>query len=408
LCCAKLNPNPINKGVFNMSKIDFSALSSAPRLLLEADLKPLQGDRFQPTGFADLGAARYRLADRTEMLLVESPQSVANCLEKAVFDDAKGDLIDELKGLPYVKITINSKEGALGTTSTLQEAHRLNSGYLWGIEPSDAMAAFRAKLREEFGMPTEGKKPKAAKGKKGATTSAADTADASVATGEEGDSVAGALDLTKIIKAIFKYDTNTVLHGAFLEKVAGRIRFARAISGFIEARNVNVAANGGVKNDHVDPKGEAKFGFGNVPFTRTEFTAERITAYLNLDLALLRGYRLGDDATDLLIALALLKVRRFLETGLRLRTACDLDVVGEVRVRPSGFTLPTTAELLAAMPDYIAACKGMFADPAITEVSGRYEKKAKADKAAAKATETTDAQDEGGDDQGAPDDSSED
>jgi CRISPR-associated protein Csb1 len=405
-----------------MSKIDFSALSSAPRLLLEADLKPLQGDRFQPTGFADLGAARYRLADpnRTEMLLVESPQSVANCLEKAVFDDAKGDLIDELQGLPYIKITINSKEGALGTTSTLQEAHRLNSGYLWGIEPSDAMAAFRARLREEFGMPTEGKKPKVSKGKKGATTNPADSGDASAASGTEGDSVAGMMDLPKIIKAIFKYDTNTVLHGAFLEKVAGRIRFARAISGFIEARNVSVATNGGVKNDHIDPSGnEYKYtdingksrdgGLGNVPFPRTEFTAERITAYFNLDLALLRGYRLGNDATDLLTALALLKVRRFLETGLRLRTACDLDVVGEIRVRPSGFTLPTTAELLAAMPDYIAACKGMFADPAITEVSGQYEKKAKTDKPAAKTTETTDAQvDTDDDNPSASDDSSED
>ena len=50
---------------------------------------------------------------------------------------------------------------------------------------------------------------------------------------------------------------------------------------------------------------DAKEGFGNVPFHRTEFTAEKITAYFNLDLSLLRGYGLGEDATDLLIALAL-------------------------------------------------------------------------------------------------------
>jgi CRISPR-associated protein Csb1 len=113
-----------------------------------------------------------------------------------------------------------------------------------------------------------------------------------------------------------------------------------------------------------------------VPFHRTEFVAEKITAYFNLDVALLRGYGLGDAATDLLIALSLLKVRRFLDGGLRLRTACDLDVVGDIRVtRLAGFTLPTTNELLAAMPDYIAACKTMFADPAVTEVTGTYEKK---------------------------------
>ena len=42
--------------------IDFSALANEPRLLLEVPLKPLQGSRFQPTGFPDLGAATYRHA----------------------------------------------------------------------------------------------------------------------------------------------------------------------------------------------------------------------------------------------------------------------------------------------------------------------------------------------------------
>lgn len=372
-----------------MSKIDFSVLNSSPRLLLEADLKPPQGDRFQPTGFPDLGAARYRLADGTEMLLVESAQSIANRLEQAVLDDAKGDLLDELKGLPYVKININSKDGPLGTTSTLQEAHRLNSGYLWGLVPDDNMGDFRANLREEFGIRTNTKKSNAKRRKKDATDD------------DEGGGVAGMLNTAKIIKAIFKYDPNSVLHGIFLEKVAGRIRFSRCISGFIEARKVSVSENGGVKIDHVDPTGDAKIGLGNVPFNRKEFTAEHITAYFNLDLAQLRGYRLGDDATNLLVALALLKVRRFLEMGLRLRTACDLEMIGEIRVRPNTFKLPTTAELLAAMPDYIAACKPMFADPAITELSGKYEKKTKADKADAKANETDD------DDQSLSDDDSE-
>ena len=35
----------------------FDKLKDAPRLLMEARLKPLQGERFQPTGFADLGPA---------------------------------------------------------------------------------------------------------------------------------------------------------------------------------------------------------------------------------------------------------------------------------------------------------------------------------------------------------------
>ncbi len=61
---------------------NLNLLHNAPHLLLTAELQPAQGDRFQPTGFADLGAAEYRRPDGTPMLLVESAQSVANRLEK--------------------------------------------------------------------------------------------------------------------------------------------------------------------------------------------------------------------------------------------------------------------------------------------------------------------------------------
>ena len=35
--------------------IDFGRLNDQPRLLMEAELEPIQGTRFQPTGFPDLG-----------------------------------------------------------------------------------------------------------------------------------------------------------------------------------------------------------------------------------------------------------------------------------------------------------------------------------------------------------------
>ncbi len=54
---------------------------SFSRILMEVDLKPVQGSRFQPTGFPDLGVASYELADGTSMLLVESAQSMGNRLE---------------------------------------------------------------------------------------------------------------------------------------------------------------------------------------------------------------------------------------------------------------------------------------------------------------------------------------
>jgi len=370
-----------------MTTLDFSPLDNEPRLLMQAELKPLQGERFQPTGFPDIGAARYTLADGTEMLLVESAQSVANRLEATVWDDAKDDLIDALQGLPYVRITIKDKNGLLlGVTTSLHEPHRLNSGYLWTLKGDNSLESFKKNLSEALGVKIRKSKKDKAKEADG-----------------EGDSEPTViLDMQRIASALFKFDPNSVLHGVFLEKIDGRLRLTRALSGFIEARNVKVAESGGVKTDRVDPKGDPKPDFGMLPFHRTEFVADNITAYFSLDLALLRSYGLSSNATNLLIALALLKVRLFLEKGLRLRTACDLKVIDGIHViHPACFSLPTTNALLEAMPSYISACKDkdLFADPPITEVSVIYEKKSKkkGEKDKPAESDKDEAKDEGGD-----------
>lgn len=61
-------------------------------------------------------------------------------------------------------------------------------------------------------------------------------------------------------------------------------------------RCVAPAESGGVKIDHVNPKGEKTKGFGNLPYHRTQFAAKEITAYINMDLSLLRGYGLPQEA----------------------------------------------------------------------------------------------------------------
>jgi len=309
-----------------------------PRLLMEAELKPLQGHRFQATGFADLGPARYTLPDGTEMLLVESAQSVANRLEMACWDPAADDLIAELKGMPYIRVKKPGGDGIL--TNSVLEAHRINSPYI--LEGGDD--SILVKLKQE-------------------------------ATGME----KGPVDIRALAKLILKYDPNAVIHGVFLAKsnlAGGRLRLPRLLSGFLEASDVRPAESGGVKNDRVDPTGDTKQGFGNVPFHRSEFTAREIKAYFNLDLALLRGYGLPDDATKLLIALSLFKVRRFLSTGLRLRTACDLEADGDLTVtRPSGFAIPAEEMLLEECRTQIAACKAHFVEPAITEVTWKQKEK---------------------------------
>lgn len=115
-----------------------------------------------------------------------------------------------------------------------------------------------------------------------------------------------------------------------------------------------------------------KGGEGNVPYPRTEFTAKAITAYFNFDLALLRSYGLAEDAEKLLQALALFKIRRFLSTGLRLRTACDLEPKGELNIRrpENGISIPDEEALLAECTRLIGAIreKKLFAEPAVTEV----------------------------------------
>jgi CRISPR-associated protein Csb1 len=158
----------------------------------------------------------------------------------------------------------------------------------------------------------------------------------------------------------------------------GRLRFPRAVAGFVEASDVMEAVSGGVKNNPLDPTGKIraqsyakKNVYGNVPYSRIEYTAASIKAYFNLDLALIAGYGLPGPGGELLVALALLKIRRFLASGLRLRTACDLTPSREMDViAPAGFVVPGEAALLARVQDGIRACTdaGLFAAPPVTVI----------------------------------------
>jgi CRISPR-associated protein Csb1 len=317
--------------------IEWTKIENAPRILLEAELVPAQGDRFQPTGFADLGAAQYTRPDDKEMLLVESAQSVANRLEKTCLDGDGPDMAAELKGLPYVAATLSGAGDSL-RTSSLIEAHRIGSPYFLHNKE------FKDRLAKE--MKYNPKRP---------------------------------LDWKAIYATLFKYDPNSLLHGVFLSLLeGGRVRAPRAVTGFVEAEDVRKAISGGVKNSPVDPKGELQVAeaaagekgvYSNVPYSRIEYTAGKIRAYFNIDLALIRGYGLPAEAYRLLVGLALLKIRRFLDGQLRLRTACDLRLVGDVKATaPAGFVVPDEAVVLSGVQTAILKCKALFADVPVTEV----------------------------------------
>lgn len=324
--------------------MDLTALKDSPRLLVEARLRPLQGTRFQPTGFPDLGAATYRLPDQTEMVLLESAQSVANRLESTIWDEPDQDVVEPLRGISYVRVVRDDEV----ITNSILEAHRLNSPYI--LEGDDK--SFFTTLKGELEAISE-----------------------------------GPVDLHRLAEVLARYDVSSLLHGVFLAKkelAGGRFRLARALSGFIEAHGVSVAASGGVKNDRVDPSGDTKKGFGNVPFHRDEYTAEEIVAYFNLDLAQIRGYRLDEAMENLLVAMAIFKIRRFLATGLRLRTACDLECEHLEVTRPTGWALPELEEIGQALPALVKEAASAFADPAVTEVrfSGTTKKAKKGGKGA--------------------------
>jgi CRISPR-associated protein Csb1 len=264
---------------------------NAYRTVLEADLAPLAGALFQPTGFPDLGPAEFG----DHALLVESAQSMANWLEGTTWDDARSDQVAELGALPYVRIV--SPEGDFLSSSRL-EAHRLASAYI--MQGAIGSATGEKWMEERLGL---------AKGRP--------------------------LDYRAVARACFKLDPVSLVHGVFFARKSWpwQPKIARAVTSFIEASGVLPAVSGGVKRDIVinEAKGGATAeGYGTVPHHRVEYTAAKITAYFTVDHAQFRSYGLSEPATALLEALADFEIATLLDHGLRLRTRCDL-VVREVR-----------------------------------------------------------------------------
>lgn len=314
--------------------IDLTPLKNARRLLFSVPLKPIQGTRFQPTGFPDLGAAVYQ-AGGTTYLLVESPQSMANRLEAVCWDESKNDLREPLRGLSYVRV----ERGGRYLTSSITEAHRLNSVY---IEKASG-GEFHRSIAQEMGYDER-----------------------------------GPIDWKSFYRVLLKYDVNSLIHGVFMESISGRLRVPRALSAFIEAEGVQVAASGGVKKDHVQPTKEAdgtrtsKEGYGNIVYPREEFTAENIVAYFNVDLSQIRSYGVGDEAERLLILLSLYKIRAFLDGDLRLRTACDLVIWDPsspiVAEEPSRFELPALSAIETDLRLAIRKCEELGLMNGITRI----------------------------------------
>jgi CRISPR-associated protein Csb1 len=301
---------------------DLAHLLKEPRIKIVAELEPIAGTRFQPTGFPDLGPATYASpVDGRRLLLVESAQSMANWLEGRLWDARSNEPSDAVGAFPYVRVFDGGGEYL---TSSRTESHRLASAYVKDAKFGETTGL--ELIRERLGLAKQ--RP---------------------------------IDHARVARAVFDLDPLCLLHGIFFadEKWPGQPKIARAITAFVEAAGVQEAYSGGVKFDHVSNAGDkeagkaAEQGYGNVPFARTEFVAESIEASFVVDVSQIRRYALQDRERELLLALALYEIRSLLDEGLRLRTACDL-AVGTVRGElPTAFELPDLGTLEQAIRERV-------------------------------------------------------
>ena len=287
-----------------------------PRLRYTAHLQPMLGSTFQPTGFPDIGAAKFTRADGGDSLLVESVQSMANRLEATAWDRAAHRPAALVAALPYVRVHRRDDPEA-HLTSSREEAHRLASAFVRD-STLDGTPMLEV-IRDRLGL-------------------AKDTP----------------LDYPRMARALVGLDPFCLLHGVFFSHKTwlGQPRFTRAISAVVEAHDVREALSGGRKSDHVrhqivEGEGGASEGYGSIPFHRVEWTAGTIKAMFVVDVDLLRSYGLGPGVTELLTLLALWEIRTLLARGLRLRTACDLEVIDQPK------DLPEQAELESRIADLI-------------------------------------------------------
>lgn len=309
------------------------------RYLLDVRLQPSQGARFAPTGFANIGPAKYErpTADGwEECILVESAQSMANRLEGTMWDPARSCPVDVIKKLPYV--VVNSASGEY-LTSSREEAHRLASPYI-RLATKDSGEADGAKhmtgtewLREALGL--QQNKP---------------------------------LNYRALAAAVFSMDPLALVHGVFFAgkkgestELQGQPKFPRIVTGFIEASDVKPVESGGVKRDRVshtqrESGGGSDDGYGSIPFDRTEWTARDVVASFNIDLAQLRSYGLEPPQERLLEAIAKLEISTFLSQPIRLRTNCDF-LVSDADFRSrDGVSLESVEVLTDRVSNLVGEC----------------------------------------------------
>lgn len=291
------------------------ALKGESPLVLTATLEPIVGDRFQPAGFPEIGHVIYKAPRKDgsaeNVCIVDSAASMANHLESVCQRGAHDlDLVEDLDGMPYIRcVTGDLVDGKLPTNkrevvvTSLTEGHRIASSYfLDGILLKDDGATTDATLEHDlvtkFGIVLPG------------SSKAHPPPD----------------KWWNVFKTIFEVDPNSLVHGVLFPQ--WQIKIPRALTAHLEAFGAGRVDRSGVKFDRL-----GKTTSGQPIFAVDDATAESIRATFVLDVSLIRSFgRTKNNATlglsekqqEFLVALALWKIQKLLESPYRFRSGCHL------------------------------------------------------------------------------------
>ncbi len=301
-----------------MSKtlIPAEVLKGPSPLILTATLEPVAGDRFQPAGFPEIGHVIYKAPRKDgtieHVCIVDSAASMANHLESVCMRGAHDyDLVEELDGLPFIRCVTNTNVGSEPmearevVVTSFTEGHRIASTYFlegYPIEENKKSGdRFDEVLISRFGIVLP-------KGKKAHPP---------------------ASQWWKVFKTIFDLDPNSLVHGVLFPK--WQIKIPRALTAHLEAFGAGRVDRSGVKFDRL-----GKTTSGQPIFAVDDATAESIRATFVMDMGLIRSFGrnkgnkqigLSDKQQELIVALALWKVQKLVESPFRYRSGCHLRCV---------------------------------------------------------------------------------
>lgn len=285
-------------------------------LVLTAMLEPIVGDRFQPAGFPEIGHVIYKAPRKdgsTEnVCIVDSAASMANHLETVCQRGAHDlDLADDLSGMPYIRCVTNKTKGQEPAkdrevvVTSLTEGHRVASSmFLDGTQlQNDAKAdnTFENYLVTKFGIELPGT-PKAHPPPE---------------------------KWWDVFKTLFEVDPNSLVHGVLFPQ--WQIKIPRALTAHLEAFGAGRVDRSGVKFDkELGSKSDKRV---QAIFAVDDATATKVQATFVLDVSLIRSFGrkkgentlgLSDKQQEFLVALALWKIQKLLESPFRFRSGCHL------------------------------------------------------------------------------------